>query len=32
MGIKERIDALGGELVITSSPGKGTLLSIFVAQ
>jgi PAS domain S-box-containing protein len=32
MGIKERIDALGGELVITSSPGKGTVLSIFVAQ
>jgi signal transduction histidine kinase len=31
MGIKERIDALGGELVITSSPGKGTVLSIFVA-
>jgi PAS domain S-box-containing protein len=30
MGIKERIDALGGELVITSSPGKGTVLSIFV--
>ena len=28
MGIRERIDALGGELVMTSSPGHGTVLSI----
>ena len=30
MGIRERIHALGGELTITSSPGQGTLLSIFI--
>ena len=28
MGIRERIDALGGELDIASSPGHGTVLSI----
>lgn len=30
-GIKERIDSLGGELIITSSPGQGVVLSIFIA-
>lgn len=30
MGIKERAHALGGELTITSSPGDGTALSIFI--
>lgn len=32
MGIKERVDSLGGELIITSGPGKGTVLSIFIPQ
>jgi PAS domain S-box-containing protein len=32
MGIRERIDGLGGELVITSRPGQGTVLSIFIAH
>jgi len=32
MGIKERVDSLGGELIISSSPGKGTVLSIFIPQ
>ena len=30
MGIKERIDLLGGEFVIASSPGNGTVLSISI--
>ncbi|NMM38554.1 MAG: PAS domain S-box protein [Glaciimonas sp.] len=30
MGIKERIHALGGELIIASSPGNGTALSISI--
>ncbi|MEO8170833.1 MAG: PAS domain S-box protein [Oxalobacteraceae bacterium] len=31
MGIKERTHAFGGELIITSSPGNGTAISIFIA-
>lgn len=30
MGVKERAHALGSELTITSSPGNGTALSIFI--
>ncbi len=30
MGMKERIEALGGELNVTSSPDNGTALSIFI--
>ncbi|NMM38353.1 MAG: PAS domain S-box protein [Glaciimonas sp.] len=30
MGIEERIHSLGGELIIASSPGKGTALSISI--
>lgn len=30
MGINERAHALGGELTITSSPGDGTALSLFI--
>ena len=30
VGIQERVSSLGGELVINSSAGKGTVLSIFI--
>lgn len=30
MGIRERIHALGGELIISSTPGNGTVLSISI--
>ena len=31
MGIRERIHALGGKFTLEGSPGKGTLLSVFIA-